>query len=306
MASVALVGAGAIGLSFATVLEEAGAHDLVVCARRPLGRVVVVQEESGAEAELRAPVVTDPLELAGPVDWLLLAVKAHQTAGAAAWLERLCGAFTKVVVLQNGVEQRRLVEPLARGAEVIPAIVWLPAEMVEAGRVLARGQAHMLVPDVDGGRELVRLYEGTSARIEPVEDFLSESWRKLTGNAVAGLMVLSLRRAAMFRRDDVAELSHRLALECIAVARAEGAQLPDSFADDLVENFSVYPPDLGTSMLFDREAGRELEWDARNGVIRRLGAEHSIPTPVSDVIVPLLAAASESPVTSHDVLRPRQ
>jgi 2-dehydropantoate 2-reductase len=52
--------------------------------------------------------------------------------------------------------------------------------------------------------------------------------------------------------------------------------------------------DLGTSILFDREAGRELEWDARNGVVARLGARHGVPTPVSDVIVPLLAAASGS------------
>jgi len=53
------------------------------------------------------------------------------------------------------------------------------------------------------------------------------------------------------------------------------------------------PPDLGTSMLFDAEAGRALEWDARNGVVRRLGALHEIRTPISDVVVPLLAAASE-------------
>ena len=50
------------------------------------------------------------------------------------------------------------------------------------------------------------------------------------------------------------------------------------------------PPDLGTSMLFDRLAGRRLEWDARNGVISRLGARHGIPTPASDAIVPALQA----------------
>jgi 2-dehydropantoate 2-reductase len=52
------------------------------------------------------------------------------------------------------------------------------------------------------------------------------------------------------------------------------------------------PADAGTSMLVDREAGRALEWDARNGVVARLGAQHGIPTPISDVLVPLLAAAS--------------
>jgi len=80
--------------------------------------------------------------------------------------------------------------------------------------------------------------------------------------------------------------------ESLAVARAEGADLPDAVADELVAEFAGYPEDLGSSILFDHEAGRPLEWDARNGVVARLGARHGVPTPVSDVIVPLLAAAS--------------
>jgi hypothetical protein len=47
--------------------------------------------------------------------------------------------------------------------------------------------------------------------------------------------------------------------------------------------------DAGSSILTDRLAGRRLEWQARNGVVQRLGARHAIPTPVTDAIVPLLA-----------------
>ncbi|MEX0575368.1 ketopantoate reductase C-terminal domain-containing protein, partial [Enterobacter cloacae subsp. cloacae] len=45
----------------------------------------------------------------------------------------------------------------------------------------------------------------------------------------------------------------------------------------------------------DRQANRPLEWDIRNGVIQRYGRAHGIPVPISDVIVPLLAAGSEGP-----------
>jgi 2-dehydropantoate 2-reductase len=124
------------------------------------------------------------------------------------------------------------------------------------------------------------------------EDYATHAWRKLAINAVAALMVLSGCRAPIFRREDIRPLARALASECLAVARAEGADLPDTVADELVEEFAAMPEDLGTSMLFDREAGRALEWDARNGVVVRLGAEHGLPTPVSDVLVPLLAAAS--------------
>jgi len=77
-----------------------------------------------------------------------------------------------------------------------------------------------------------------------------------------------------------------------AVARAEGARTGPEAVEELLAYYRALPPDLGTSILFDAEAGRELEWEARNGVVRRLAARHGIATPVSDVVVPLLAAAS--------------
>jgi 2-dehydropantoate 2-reductase len=86
-----------------------------------------------------------------------------------------------------------------------------------------------------------------------------------------------------------------LARECVAVGRAEGARLDDGDADAIVADLAAMPPDLNTSMLFDRLAGRPMEWDARNGVVRRLGARHGVPTPVSDVLVPLLAALDDAP-----------
>jgi 2-dehydropantoate 2-reductase len=63
----------------------------------------------------------------------------------------------------------------------------------------------------------------------------------------------------------------------------------------VVERLLAMPPDLGTSIMFDRLAGRPMEWDARNGVVCRAGARHGIPTPVSDVLVPLLAALDDAP-----------
>jgi 2-dehydropantoate 2-reductase len=64
---------------------------------------------------------------------------------------------------------------------------------------------------------------------------------------------------------------------------------------EIVDRFQGYPADLGTSILADREAKRPLEWDIRNGVVRRRGRAHGIPTPISDLVAPLLAAASDGP-----------
>jgi 2-dehydropantoate 2-reductase len=107
--------------------------------------------------------------------------------------------------------------------------------------------------------------------------------------------VLTGRRAGAFRRDDVATLGRRYLAECLAVARAEGANLGDEVIDEIIGMLAQAPPDITTSMLTDREAGRPLEWDIRNGVILRKAAAHGIAAPISEVLVPLLAAASDGP-----------
>jgi 2-dehydropantoate 2-reductase len=291
MTHVAVVGPGAIGATFAAAVQEAGGHELMLCARRPLERIAI-ERDGGARLALEAPILTEP-DSTGPVDWVLLAVKAHQNEGARDWLRALCGPSTTVVVLQNGVEHRENVEPLAGRATVVPAIVWVPAEAVEPGLVRVRGPARVMVADDDPGRAFARLL-GDAAQVELVDDFVTEEWRKLCANAVAGLMALAGRRSGMFAREDVRALSGRLARECVAVARAEGADLSDEAAEALVAELAALPPDVGTSILFDRLANRPLEWEARNGVVQRRGARHGIPTPISDVIVPLLAAASDA------------
>jgi 2-dehydropantoate 2-reductase len=77
--------------------------------------------------------------------------------------------------------------------------------------------------------------------------------------------------------------------------QAEGAELDDAVAQEILAGFKRAPADLGTSILADRQANRPMEWDIRNGVIQRYGHLHGIPVPISDVLVPLLAAGSEGP-----------
>jgi 2-dehydropantoate 2-reductase len=71
--------------------------------------------------------------------------------------------------------------------------------------------------------------------------------------------------------------------------------LDDAVIGDTVGLFVGLPEDVTTSILTDREHGRPMEWDVRNGVIARKAAEHGLATPISDVLVPLLAAADEGP-----------
>lgn len=291
---LAVVGPGAIGATFAAVAERAGLGAVPLYGRTPVGQITVLPDD-GEPMRLAGEVRTEPEAAAGPVDWLLLAVKAHQTAAAGHWLARLAGPDTVVVVLQNGVEHRQRVAPYVGAATVLPSVVWCPAEGLDRHTVRLRGTPELTVPDEPAGHRLAELLLPGGAQVHVRADFDAEMWRKLAMNALAGLMALTGRRSGMFRRADVRGLARALAEECRAVAAAEGVRLEESLGVEMADRLATMPPDMGSSILYDRAAGRALEWDARNGVLCRLGAAHGVPTPISDVLVPLLAAASDDP-----------
>jgi 2-dehydropantoate 2-reductase len=289
ISTVAVVGPGAIGTTVAAALHEAG-RTPVLCGRTARDHLELRDDEG--VVVVPGPVRTDPGQ-AGPVDLVFLAVKSTQVEAAAPWLAALCRPDTVVCVLQNGVEQVSIVGPHVPGSPVLPAVVWFPAQAQPDGSVWLRGEARLTVPDGPDARIVLEALRDTRCLVEPAADFTSQAWRKLLQNAVAGLMVLAGRRSGMFAEAGIARLALDYLRECLAVARAEGAILGNEVPEEVVRTFQGYPADLGSSILADREAGRPLEWDIRNGVIARRGRAHGIPTPISDVVVPLLAAAGQ-------------
>ncbi|ROS73131.1 ketopantoate reductase [Curtobacterium sp. PhB130] len=316
--SVAVVGPGAIGTTVAAALHEVGRTPalygrraradvtLLVDDRRIVVPGPVVGVGPAPAVSVPAPAVSVPAPAvsvaapavsvpARPVDVVFLAVKATQVAAAAGWLDALCGPDTVVCVLQNGVEQVAAVTPYAGSAQVVPAVVWFPAVGEPDGAVRLLAPARLTLPDTPAAAVVRDVLDGSRCSVELAADFTSVAWRKLVQNAVAGLMALTGRRAGVFGRPDVAELALAYARECVVVGRAVGADLGDDVAPAVVAGFVDAPADSGTSILADRDAGHPLEWDVRNGVVRRLGRAHGIPTPISDVVVPLLAAVSDGP-----------
>jgi 2-dehydropantoate 2-reductase len=288
---IAVVGPGAVGATVAARLHLAG-HELLLCGHTPRD-FLDVRPDGGETIIVPGPVHTDPADVTAPVEVVLLAVKATQIDDAGRWLSALCDEHTVVCVLQNGVEQVELVQPHCPASRVVPAIVWFGAETQPGGWVRLRGRPALTMPETSG--LVADLLRGAGCEVTIAADFTTAAWHKLLTNAMAGLMVLTGRRSGMFRRDDMVALSRAYLAECLAVARAEGADLGDDVIDGIVEMFARVPDDMGTSMLADRRAGRPMEWEIRNGLVLRKARDHGLPAPISEVLVPLLAAASDGP-----------
>ncbi|MEJ1969859.1 MAG: 2-dehydropantoate 2-reductase [Rhizomicrobium sp.] len=293
MARVAVIGPGAIGGAVASAL--APGHDLVICANRGFDMLAVTRAPGGERKTVPVRVLTMPSE-ATPAEWVLVCVKSHQTPAAAGWLKALVGPHTRVAVLQNGVEHRAHVAPyLPDGTQVVPVVVAIPAERVGLGEIEMHGGAQLTVPDDAAARDFAALFDGSFIRAATDDDFTTRVWEKLCLNCAGGaLSALALRPDALASSPEMTALGMRFIAETMAVGRAEGARFAPDFAQTLVAMQSGPRVGRGNSMYYDRRDGKPLEWDARNGVVQRLGAKHGIPTPISDVVVPILKALSLS------------
>jgi 2-dehydropantoate 2-reductase len=293
--TVAVVGLGSIGGIAAACLAEAGRHDVIGCARKPIDTLTL--ERPGRTVTPPLPVITDPAE-ATPADWVLVVTKTQDTAAAAPWLARLCTRSTRVAVLQNGIDHVERVAPLANGATVVPVIVYYNGERLAPDRVRMRvaGDHDLAVPDDAGGRAFAALAAGTPLRVLVEPDFVTLKWRKLLLNAVANpITALTMQRQAVLRRPDVHALCLDVLTETVKVARADGATLPDNEPRLAMERLLQFSPELGTSMYFDRMAGRSFEVEALTGAVVAAGERHGIATPLNRVFLALLRAINEAP-----------
>jgi 2-dehydropantoate 2-reductase len=224
------------------------------------------------------------------VDWVLVATKAYDAASAAVWLAGLAGPATPVAILQNGVEHRERFAPYLAAAQIMPVMVDCPAERSAPGKIRQRGTAKLVVQDEPRGREFAGLFAGTPVEVTLTPDLRSAVWRKLCLNSSGVLNALLLQPAGAMRDEKLGELVRAMVRECIAVARAEGAVLDDSLPDAILQAYRNAPADSVNSIQADRQAGRPMEIDARNGVIVRLGRKHGIATPYNEMAVALLEA----------------
>ena len=290
MATITLIGPGAIGLSVGMALLGAG-HDVTFVAREPFDMLSLTM--SDGEVRQR-PVRVVTADQAPPSDWTVLCVKAHQVASAAEALNRSIRPGTRIAVLQNGVEHVENTAPHVPATTLIlPVMVDIPASKLGVGRAAWRRSAHMVVADSIDGNDFRNLFAGTFIDVTVTDDIKTRMWRKLLVNAGSGaILCLSGKPMKVFHEPGMRELARGILHECLDVGRAEGAKLTEAMVEEQLASWLAAGPEETNSMYDDFMAGRVTEWNARNGVLVRKAEKHGISTPISWVLVPLLAAQS--------------
>lgn len=194
-----VVGCGAIGGTIAAGLARDG-HDVLICDANPdvveAVRANGIQIEGPVEnftAHVTAVEPSDlPERLDGPV---LIAVKAHHTAAAAALVAGRLAGDGFVVSMQNGLNATVLADAI--GADrVVEACVNFGADAIAPGVILRGNRATLMVGETDGSvTDRVRMLAADIADAQVTDTVLGYLWAKeaygamLTATAVSDLSI---------------------------------------------------------------------------------------------------------------------
>lgn len=281
---IAIVGAGALGLTFASRLARVG-RVAVVTRSEAQARVLSDGVDVGGErfrAEAFAPTE------APRADWVILLVKAGDTETAAE--TALAMRPRAVLSLQNGLIEERLREVLAQvpgGQGLTTAGAWR-----DGRRVVPVGMGETLVPP---GFEAVAEQlsrGGLPARVEPAIGAarLAKLLVNLAINPVTAIFrVPNGALAEQPMRVYVDALIH----EAWPVLRVEGLALDEPAARARVYEVIEATAANRSSMLQDVLAGRRTELDALTGAFLELAARHGVNVPTHAAMYALLRLAED-------------
>jgi 2-dehydropantoate 2-reductase len=274
-----VLGSGAIGGTVAAGLARDG-HDVLICDADPA--VVEAVNARGLRVEgpveqftARLPAVLPadlPDRLDGPV---LLAVKAHHTATAAAVLRGRLGADAYVVSLQNGLNTGVIADAVGPD-RVVEAFVNFGADVTEPGVVLRGNRATFVIGEPDGHlSDRVRALTADIADAEPTGNVLGYLWSKQAyGALLFATAVSDLPIFAVF--DDPAYRELLLGLAEQVLAQAPVPPMPFDGFDP-----ADLPGSLGALADFNRSSAK-----THSGVYRDLAVRRR-PTEAPAILGPL-------------------
>ena len=304
---VCIVGAGAIGGYMAVRIANAG-HNVSVIARGPhlaaikdRGMKLIEENDEFVAENLTATEFVGEL---GPMDVVLLALKAHQIVPIVNDMSVLLGPNTVIVTLQNGIPwwyfqnfsgdyANRVVETVDPGGFLFNSIdpdrligcIAYPATTISKPGVIQHIEGNRFPVGELSGMKTERvqmvsdLFAESGFKSRIIDDIRSEIWLKLWGNLTFN-PISALTHSTLV---DICQfpLTRQLAAKMMTEAQTVGERLGAHFRIPMEKRIAG-AESVGkhkTSMLQDVEAGKPIEIESMLGAVIELAEVTGVQTP---------------------------
>lgn len=289
---IAVFGAGAVGAYFGGRLAEAGvdvhfiARGATLDAIRAHGlRITSI----AGDFSVKVPVTENPAEI-GPVDAVIVGVKAWQLEEVARAMQPMLKPGTAVIPLQNGVEAPGVLSEVLGAQHVLGGLCQIAAQIEAPGWIRHLGADPTIrFGELDNTRSSrvealkAAFDDAKGVQAEIPDDISVALWRKFMLICPwSGLGAVTRAPAGAFRTEPrTRALLTAMLDEIAAVGRASGVALPDDAAAVTLGYFDSAPPGVTASMQRDIMDGLPSELDVQSGAVARLGKALGVPTPVN-------------------------
>lgn len=292
---IAVFGVGGVGGYFGWRLARSG-EDVVFIAR---GENLQALKNNGLTVEtldgesFTLPIrATDDSRAVGPVDVVLVGVKAWQVPEAAPALAPLMGPETFVVPFQNGVEAPSQLAAVLGTEHVFGGLCYIVSYLVEPGRIRHAGlEPYVAFGELDNqltrrAQILQEAFTRAGVRAEIPRDIHAPMWEKFLFIAtLSGLAAVARAPVGIIRSiPETRAILEELIGEVVAVARARRIDLKEDAAAATMALVDRLPAASTTSMQRDIMEGRPSELESQCGAVVRLGREVGQDAPLNSFI----------------------
>ena len=304
---VAVVGAGAVGGYFGMRLAEIG-HDVRFLMRRDYEAVKAgglhLSSHLGDMALDSPTVERTPEALAahGPVDWVLVGLKATAIPAMPELVGPLLSEDTRVLAIMNGLSvDDEIAAQLPEGTSLFGGLGFIGVIRGEPGRILHQEFGAVNLghhgDDPDELQRGVDLFAGSKVEIRPEPSLLQARWEKLCWNIpFNGLCVIAggVGVDQVIEEPPLYDAAYEIIREIVAIGNADleahgetnridGPRIANQFLTQTL-GMGAYRP----STVIDYNEGRPLELDAifRQPVQR--ASELGMPCPMMSMVASLV------------------
>lgn len=294
---IGVIGAGAVGLYYGSLLQRAG-HEVRFLLRRDYEAI----SRSGLTiSSLRGDFHLDQVQgfrdsrEMGTVDLVLVALKAFANKHLVEMARPLLGNHTALLTIQNGLGNEELLADAFGGDRVLGGVAMIGVTRGEPGVVNHMALGSIRLGEFSTGlssrsEQLAAMFSAAGVTCEAVADLKKVRWEKLVWNIpFNGLCALTSQTpGALLANPATRALVAEIMDEVIAGGNAQGLSKPISreYGEEMLATTARHTGDYRPSMMVDRLEGRPLELEA----IYRIPLQHAAQQGVAMVRVGMLHA----------------
>lgn len=303
--NIAVMGAGAVGCYYGGMLARAG-HSVVLVAR-PQHVAAINQrglrlQTTSFDEQVNVQATADVSALQGS-DVVLFCVKSPDTEATGALMRPHLAAGTLVLCLQNGVDNADRLRTVLPDHDVAAAVVYVATEMAGPGHVRHHGRGELVIEPSSASEATSSAFIAAGVPTEISANVRGALWAKLilncAYNAVSAITQLPYGKTV--HGTGVQDVMRDVVAECMAVAHADGVQVPGDVPAAIQKIADTMPRQL-SSTAQDLARGKLTEIDHLNGLIVQRGQALGIATPVNRVLWALVKLL-ESKLPAEDAAR---